>query len=322
MNKKGIYRGDIYFADLSDISMKNHPIVVVSNWKLNSKKDRITVAIISSQMEKYIDKNVVIDEVGLIKESKITVETLHTIEKSKLLYKVGVLGTKALLELDDKLRNTLELQDKAYNVDTNELENLFVETMQNLDEDVKVELQHLKIELWNSYKSKNYEDAIYSYEMLKEKALKCRLMNKREYLYYAYYMGSLAYIKMENFEMGLDLAKQSLACVGNPNELNNDYANSMWAIARCYEGQNEKTKSIKIYESLVRYYERNNDINMQSACMFNIAKLNESLEQMIEVKNTLEKVVYSDERYFDKKNFREQFLTEMDDEISDFENRL
>ena len=319
MKGKGIYRGDIYFADLSSVNMENHPVVVISSWKINSKKDRITVALLSSKTNKCIENNVLLNNSCLVKDSKITVDTVYTIEKSKLIYKIGSLETKEILELDNKLRNSLELQEKSYNLNYNDLENLFIENINNLNDEDKTRLQDFKIRLWNNYQSGNYQKAIIIAEELALEAINCRLINKTEYIYYAYYMGALCLIKIKNFKSALIFAKKSLTCLGNPNELNYSYANSMWEIARCYEELNFTEKAVEIYKVLIKYYKQHNDVNMEFACKFNLAKLQKNLEKMIEVKNDLEKINFDhEEKFFNKKNFKGQFLKEMNEEIKKF----
>lgn len=313
------FRGDIWFANLQRLGIKNHYVVIVSDWKNNIKSNNVIVLLITSKNKPTDRTNVNIE---MTVESKILADNIHTIDKKELVRKVGKLDTKTLLELDLKLKSCLELQDKSYNVNPTELEDLFMNSISKDKEQQKLELQDLKVLLWNQYKEKNYIDSITTANILEDKALKSKLINKHEYVFYASYMRALNYIKQKDFINALPDAQRALTCVGNPTELNDNYSITMWAIARCYEELGNKEKAIEIYKILSKYYRGIDDYNMRICCIFNHAKLKNNIRIMELIYSILKKSNPSNQTVYNTKERTKMLLKDMKDEINDLKNRL
>ena len=86
-------RGDIYWADLGEkegsLQADYHPVVIVSNNLANSHSSVITVIPATSKNKKHLPTHVYIQGCGLSKPSLLLAEQITSINKSKLIKKIG-----------------------------------------------------------------------------------------------------------------------------------------------------------------------------------------------------------------------------------------
>ena len=106
-------RGKVYIADLNppygrEIH-KKRPVLVISNNTLNQTLPTIIVIPISSIIPEYIGPDVVKIEkkIGLEKESIIIVNQIRSIDKARLIKKIGRLSQDRLEQVEDALQITL-----------------------------------------------------------------------------------------------------------------------------------------------------------------------------------------------------------------------
>ena len=88
---KLLYKGDIYFADLSPVVGSEQggvrPVLVIQNNVGNKFSPTVIVAAITSRMDKHnLPTHVLIEQsrYGLQKDSMILLEQVRTIDKSRL----------------------------------------------------------------------------------------------------------------------------------------------------------------------------------------------------------------------------------------------
>ncbi len=109
-----IVRGSIWFAELPGIGDK--PVVVVSAESLNRALKNVIVARVTSVKRRRslptfveIEKS---DDKGLKEKSFVICHDLHTIPKTTLRRKVGMLSAVKTLEIDGALGSALALQSR------------------------------------------------------------------------------------------------------------------------------------------------------------------------------------------------------------------
>lgn len=98
--------GEIWEANVD----KRRPVVVVSRDDVRGRRDRLTVATITTAV-RGIPVEVFVDHrEGLPAVSAINCDELATILKSELVRRIGRLSTAKIAELDDALRFALQLR--------------------------------------------------------------------------------------------------------------------------------------------------------------------------------------------------------------------
>ena len=104
-----IRRGDIYYADLGDVVGSEQfglrPVVIVQNNLGNKYSKTVIVLPITSKIKKELPTHVKISgsKYGLEKDSVVLAEQIRTIDKSRLISKVGRLDKKVLDEIKQAL---------------------------------------------------------------------------------------------------------------------------------------------------------------------------------------------------------------------------
>lgn len=313
---KKVYRGDIWFVDLRDFSIKNHLGLIVSNWKSNAREthDSVTIALITSQFKSYIKSHVVLEGYGLDKKSQITLEDIHTVKKSKLLYKIGHVDNLKMLEVDEKLREHLQLQDKCNNLEALDLENLFIENNSKVQNE-KVKLEKLKSELFFSYSNQQYKECLELSNKLSEVAYHAKTQEKNKYLWYALYVKAVSNLKLGNINEAFVDAQESLCFIIKPQTYNQDYSLTLWLIARCCEELKNYNKAILIYKSLIKYYKTNFDSFMRIACCFNLAQIYKNARAMNKIVLILKASRCTNINFYNTKKHKAELLKEMQKEL-------
>lgn len=108
-----VLKGDIFYANLNN--MLGHvqggirPVIVVSNNFNNAHSDNITVVPVSSNTNLKLKTHILIngdlvEECGLIKESKILCETILTISKEQLYQRVGRVTVGLTKKINESIR--------------------------------------------------------------------------------------------------------------------------------------------------------------------------------------------------------------------------
>jgi len=106
-------RGEIYIADLNPAFgreiHKKRPVLVISNDVINKNFPTVIMAPLSSIVPKFIgsDQVIVPKAVGLDKESVVLTTQIRSIDKSRLIERIGNLSQDKLLEVEDSLKLVL-----------------------------------------------------------------------------------------------------------------------------------------------------------------------------------------------------------------------
>lgn len=107
-----IYRGEIYYADLSPVVGSEQggvrPVLIVQNDVGNRHSPTVIAAAITSQREKNrLPTHIEIDSssCGLAKDSVVLLEQIRTIDKQRLKERMGVLDQTSM----DRINNALQV---------------------------------------------------------------------------------------------------------------------------------------------------------------------------------------------------------------------
>lgn len=102
-----IKRGDVYFADLSPVVGSEQggqrPVLIVQNDVGNKYSPTVIVAAITAKITKAkLPTHVEIhkEDVGLIKDSVVLLEQVRTIDKKRLIQKLGTLSPELMEKVD------------------------------------------------------------------------------------------------------------------------------------------------------------------------------------------------------------------------------
>ncbi len=100
-----IERGDVYYADLNPVTGSEQggirPVLVVQNDTGNRFSPTIIVAAITSNIEKArLPTHIIIDADVLSEKSVVLLEQIRTIDKSRLIKRVGRLSENDMLRVE------------------------------------------------------------------------------------------------------------------------------------------------------------------------------------------------------------------------------
>lgn len=109
-----IYRGEVYFADLSPVIGSEQggvrPVLVLQNNVGNRYSPTIIVAAITAQHKKPLPTHVEIQGIdALSKRSVALLEQLRTIDRSRLRERVGRLNDQVIRQVDEALKVSVGL---------------------------------------------------------------------------------------------------------------------------------------------------------------------------------------------------------------------
>lgn len=109
-------RGDVFFADLSPVVGSEQggqrPVLIVQNDVGNKYSPTVIVAAITAKIAKAkLPTHVEIhkEDVGLIKDSVVLLEQIRTIDKKRLIQKLGTLSPALMEKVDVALLVSLGL---------------------------------------------------------------------------------------------------------------------------------------------------------------------------------------------------------------------
>lgn len=113
-NEPIVYRGEIYYADLSPVIGSEQgglrPIVIIQNDMGNKHAPTTIVAPITSQIsKKLLPTHIPFNGCGLAKDSIILLEQIRTIDKSRLQQKMGHLPPEKIEVVDTAIKTSLGL---------------------------------------------------------------------------------------------------------------------------------------------------------------------------------------------------------------------
>lgn len=113
-NEPMVYRGEIYYADLSPAVGSEQggirPVVILQNNMGNKHAPTTIIAPITSQIgKKPLPTHILFNGCGMPKDSVILLEQIRTIDKSRLKQKMGCLPPEKVEVLDSAIKISLGL---------------------------------------------------------------------------------------------------------------------------------------------------------------------------------------------------------------------
>ena len=112
-----IHRGDIYLADLAPVVGSEQggirPVLIIQNDVGNQHSPTVIVAVITGQIKhRYLPTHVLLEApgCGLLKKSMVMLEQLRTLDKGRLRFQVGHIGTMKMDEVDAALKISVGLE--------------------------------------------------------------------------------------------------------------------------------------------------------------------------------------------------------------------
>ena len=115
MTQEKIYRGDLFFANLNPVKGSEQggkrPVVILQNDVGNKFSPTVIVAAITSRTRKKANMptHVSLDNSALEKDSQVLLEQIRTLDKTRLIKKVGKLTQDEMRAIDNSLEISLSL---------------------------------------------------------------------------------------------------------------------------------------------------------------------------------------------------------------------
>lgn len=108
-----IFKGDVYYADLNPVIGSEQggvrPVVILQNDIGNKHSPTTIVAPMTTQKKSYVPMHVKLKESFLAKNSTLLLEQIRTIDKRRLIKKIGSLSENSMAEVE-------RLLDKNFNI--------------------------------------------------------------------------------------------------------------------------------------------------------------------------------------------------------------
>ena len=115
MTQEKIYRGDLFFANLNPVKGSEQggkrPVVILQNDVGNKFSPTVIVASITIRTRKKANMptHVPLDNEALEKDSQVLLEQIRTLDKTRLIKKVGKLTQDEMRAIDNSLEISLSL---------------------------------------------------------------------------------------------------------------------------------------------------------------------------------------------------------------------
>ena len=115
MTQEKIYRGDLFFANLNPVKGSEQggkrPVVILQNDVGNKFSPTVIVAAITSRTRQKVNMptHVPLDNAALEKDSQVLLEQIRTLDKTRLIKKVGKLTQDEMRAIDNSLEISLSL---------------------------------------------------------------------------------------------------------------------------------------------------------------------------------------------------------------------
>ena len=117
--KVNIKRGDVFFADLSPVRGSEQggqrPVLIIQNDIGNKYSPTVIIAAITAKIAKAkLPTHVEVEasQVGLLKDSVVLLEQVRTIDKTRLIQKLGHLEDGVMVAVDKALVISLGLYEE------------------------------------------------------------------------------------------------------------------------------------------------------------------------------------------------------------------
>jgi len=117
--KVNIKRGDVFFADLSPVRGSEQggqrPVLIIQNDIGNKYSPTVIIAAITAKIAKAkLPTHVEVEasQVGLLKDSVVLLEQVRTIDKTRLIQRLGHLEEHVMVEVDKALVISLGLYEE------------------------------------------------------------------------------------------------------------------------------------------------------------------------------------------------------------------
>nr|WP_207736438.1 type II toxin-antitoxin system PemK/MazF family toxin [Fusibacter ferrireducens] len=117
--KVNIKRGDVFFADLSPVRGSEQggqrPVLIIQNDIGNKYSPTVIIAAITAKIAKAklpTHVEVQASQVGLLKDSVVLLEQVRTIDKTRLIQKLGHLEEGVMVAVDKALVISLGLYEE------------------------------------------------------------------------------------------------------------------------------------------------------------------------------------------------------------------
>ena len=117
-----VKRGEVYYADLSPVRGSEQggqrPVVIIQNNIGNHFSPTVIVAAITAKMAKAkLPTHVEVgsSDLGLLKDSVVLLEQIRTIDKSRLIQRLGALDDDVMRNISSALIVSLDLTDQMIN---------------------------------------------------------------------------------------------------------------------------------------------------------------------------------------------------------------
>jgi mRNA interferase MazF len=108
-----IKRGQIYMADLNPVIGSEQggirPVVIIQNDRGNYFSPTVIVAAITGQVKKELPTHTKIKTTGLPKESTALLEQIRTVDKTRLLEKIGEVSVDEMNRITEALRVSIDV---------------------------------------------------------------------------------------------------------------------------------------------------------------------------------------------------------------------
>jgi mRNA interferase MazF len=115
-----IERGDIYFADLDPVTGSEQggvrPVLVIQNDTGNKYSPTVIVAAITSNLAKArLPTHIIIDSDVLSEKSVVLLEQIRTIDKTRLIKKMGRLSESDMQRIDGAISISMGFENQKNN---------------------------------------------------------------------------------------------------------------------------------------------------------------------------------------------------------------
>lgn len=288
MAKTGYYRWEVWKANFSEFGIDEHFVVIVSNFKNNTKNVNVQVCLITSKLKEYSNRV----NIDLLVKSQIKCDTILTLSKSKLLFRECKIEDIFIqLEVEKQLQIQMQLSSNFINNDIEQVENYLTEGVSKMINES--DLSNLKNAICDLALENKYQETIIMCNKLIELTQASNLECKTKFLWHSYYHRSLMFSKLERYQISLEDARESLKYVPSLRDgMNNLYSYSNWLIAKNLENLNDIDGAKRIYSNLCSYYKKIGKTSMRITMLYNICIINKDISKMQILINILEKTNY------------------------------
>ncbi len=111
--RRTIKRGEIYLADLNPVIGSEQggirPVLIIQNDVGNKYSPTVIVAAITGKDKKYLPTHITIKTQALPDVSTVLLEQIRTVDKSRLIKKLGKIQKDDMYRITDGLRKSIDI---------------------------------------------------------------------------------------------------------------------------------------------------------------------------------------------------------------------